>query len=219
GDLVADAPDRVEGMHGPLEDHRGPRPADRAQMSPPHGEHVLALQQDLSGDVGRRGQQSQQRQGHGGLAASGLARQPEGAARLQEQVRTANRRNVLMAAGAVGDPKVPNIEEGCQCASMSRGLMTDSTARPHRVNDRATTAIARPGGIMYHQMPALIAPAVRADSRMPPPETVVGSPMPRKARVGSAMMEVAARRVVWASTTGMTVGSTGQPMACAPAAR
>src|SRR5699024_12009760 len=82
-------------------------------------------------------------------------------------------------------PYTTLCRSGCQCASMSRGLMTDSTARPHRVNDRATTAIARPGGIMYHQMPAPIAPAVRADSRMPPQETVVGSPMPRKARVRS----------------------------------
>jgi hypothetical protein len=57
GDLDADAPDRVEGVHGALEHDRRLGPAHRPQAARPHGEHVLAVQQHAAGGPGARRQQ------------------------------------------------------------------------------------------------------------------------------------------------------------------
>ncbi len=71
-----------------------------------------------------------------------------------------------------------------------------------------------PGGTRYHQCPALIAPASRASCSSPPHETTVGSPSPRNARVASARMAEEMISVVWASTNGITLGSTCRLMTC-----
>lgn len=72
--------------------------------------------------------------------------------------------------------------------------------------------MAIPGGARYHQWPDETAPASRASWSMPPQETIVGSPRPRNARVASVRMALEIPSVVWARTSGITLGSTWRLM-------
>ena len=47
-ELVADAHDRVERVHGALEDHRDVAPADAAQLLPAQADEILALEEDAA---------------------------------------------------------------------------------------------------------------------------------------------------------------------------
>lgn len=80
------------------------------------------------------------------------------------------------------------------------------------MNASATSAIAIPGGARYHQWPDETAPASRASWSIPPQETTVGSPRPRKASVASVRIAVEMPSVVCASTSGITFGSTWRVM-------
>lgn len=80
------------------------------------------------------------------------------------------------------------------------------------MKESATIAMAMPGGARYHQSPALTAPASRASWSMPPQEVTVGSDRPRNARVASVRIADEMTIVVWASTSGMTFGSTCRVM-------
>lgn len=71
-----------------------------------------------------------------------------------------------------------------------------------------------PGGTRYHQFPELTAPASRASWSSPPHDRTVGSLTPRKASVASARTEDEIISVVWASTRGITLGSTCRDMTC-----
>jgi hypothetical protein len=66
----------------------------------------------------------------------------------------------------------------------------------------------RPGGRRYHQAPKLIAPAANASSSIEPQDTRNGSPRPRNDSVVSERMAIATVSVVFASTNGITLGST-----------
>src|SRR5699024_5841817 len=125
-----------------------------------------------------------------------LPRDPELAARLHAEGDAAHGGDVA-GTGAVGHRQVPDQEVVVHRRSRNRGLSTPSRARPHMVKDSATTATATPGGTMYHQMPELMAPALRASSMMPPQEIVPGVPSPRNARVASIRMASATSSVVW----------------------
>lgn len=165
GDLVTDAVHGVERVHRPLEDDRGTRPAHGPDLAPLHGEDVLAVQQDLAGDLRPGGQQPQQRERERRLAAPGLTGDAELPARVDGEVHAPDR---LRSAGvrhrevAYLQQRGPLCARCTQRATPSLGLRTDSMARPHSVNDSATRAMAMPGGARYHQSPALTAPASRA---------------------------------------------------------
>ncbi len=73
GDLLADAPHRVERVHRALEHHGDVLPAVRRDGLLPAGEHVDAVEQDPAGDGGGGRQQPHQREDGRGLAAAGLA--------------------------------------------------------------------------------------------------------------------------------------------------
>src|SRR5690606_12178706 len=134
---------------------------------------------------------------------------PQFAARLQPQVHPAHGGH----PAGVRHGQVPDLQQ-TQRDTPSLGLRTDSTARPQSVNASATPAMARPGGTRYHQWPELTAPASRASCSRPPHETTVGSLSPRNASVASARIADEMIRVVWASTSGITLGSTCRLMTC-----
>jgi hypothetical protein len=89
-----------------------------------------------------------------------------------------------------------------------------SSARPTRVKASTTMTTHRPGGSRYHHAPALIAPALNALSSMVPQETRNGSPSPRKDSVVSERIAMATVKVVLASTSGITLGSTWRDIWC-----
>ena len=72
----------------------------------------------------------------------------------------------------------------------------------------------------YHHAPAEMAPPEKASSRIVPQDTAVGSPRPRKDNVVSDRIEIDTASVVFASTSGMTLGSTCRVIWCrSPAPR
>jgi hypothetical protein len=76
--LIADRHDRVERVHGALENHRDLVPAESLQLVVAHGQDVETLEADIAaGDDGGGLEQAQQGQGNGRLAAAGLPREPK----------------------------------------------------------------------------------------------------------------------------------------------
>jgi len=80
-------------MHGALEHHGCARPSDRAKATCLHREHVLAVQEHLSGRRRSGRQQAKDRVDDRRLAASRLAGQAEDLARLDVERDAAHRRD------------------------------------------------------------------------------------------------------------------------------
>src|SRR5690606_22250081 len=216
--------DRVQRVHRTLEDDRRPGPADRAQPTPAHRGHVLAVQLDRAGDLRAARQQPERGHGQRRLAAAGLTGDTHRAARRDRQRDPVDGDDptAVLAGGPVGDPDVlplqrrrhrPALRRRHQRA-LSAGLNTASSARPTRVKQSTTTTIARPGGITYHQKPAVAAPVSSAVFSIDPQDTVPGSPRPRKLSVDSEITADPTVSVVLASTSGSTAGSTCRPRMC-----
>src|SRR4029079_14519028 len=191
---------------------------------------VLAAEADAPGHHGLRRQQPQQAHGDRGLPGSRLAGHAEGLTGGQGQVDPSHGVHALFA-GAVGDRQVTHLQQGYvvqwgERAVVHRGctlaLRTCSTARPTRVNPSTMNRMATPGGIRYHQAPAVTAPCMNAVFSIDPHDTDVGSPRPKKVNVASARMALATVRVLVTRIKGMTLGSTCRVMiwvSVAPSAR
>ena len=108
GDLVADAVHRVERVHRALEHDRGAGPAHGPSLAPLHREDVLAVEQDLAGDLRAGRQQPQQRERERRLAAAGLAGDAELLARVDAEVHAAE---AARAPPAYGHFEVSDVEK------------------------------------------------------------------------------------------------------------
>src|SRR5580658_1374178 len=206
--LVADGANRVERAHRALEHDRGTSPAHRTELRPAHGDDVVALEQDLAAELRGPGQQAQQAERHRGLAAARLPGHAERLASLEREVDTAHGPNDLVAA-AVGNREVAHLEKGAgHCYLVILGFRMFSTALPISVKPSTTIRIAKPGGRMYHQAPAVTAPWLKAWLIIEPQETSVGLPSPRKVSVVSERIALAIVRVPETRMNGMTLGST-----------
>ena len=113
GDLVADALHRVERVLRALEHDRRARPADGPQPAGLHGQHVVAVEEDLA--FGRRARRQQPEQGHGHrrLAATGLARHAHRLALVHVEADPAHGRHAPTRA-AVGDVEVADRQDGAR---------------------------------------------------------------------------------------------------------
>src|SRR6185437_9738960 len=214
-DLLPDRADRVERTHRALEDHGRAGPAHRAQLLPAEGDDVLALEQDLPVEPGGGGQQPQQAERHGRLAAAGLPRHPECLAGLEAEADAADGADGV-PAGAVGHRQVAHLEQGppgrhaCPAHAWPgrRGLRMFSTARPTSVKPSTTIRMAMPGGRTYHQAPRVTAPWNRAWLIIEPQDTSIGLPSPRKASVVSDKIAPATVSVLETRMNGATFGRT-----------
>src|SRR5699024_187169 len=117
-EVVLDAQDRVEGVHGSLEDHGRLVPTEPAQVllgQPAQVDHVpvLAAEEDVpGGDRSGAGQQAQEPQAEGGLATSGFADQGHGLARVQIESDVVDRGEPRAASGAVPDVDTAHGQQG-----------------------------------------------------------------------------------------------------------
>ena len=90
-DLLADAVDRAQGVHGLLEHHRQLHPAQLVHLLFRDGQQVFALKHGLAGDLRSLGVEPEQRHGQGGLAAAGLAHDAQRVALVDGQAYIPNR--------------------------------------------------------------------------------------------------------------------------------
>ena len=83
---------------------------------------------------------------------------------------------------------------------MNSGNAMPACLPPLPISETANTssAMQSPGGITYHQAPALGAPELNAFSSIVPQEMLVGSPSPRNASDASARIATAMIRTVLA---------------------
>ena len=98
GDLLPHPLHGVQGVLRALEDNGGSGPPHGPQASGLHGQHVLALEEDLTLGAGARRQQPQQRHRHRRLAATGLARHAHGLAAVDIEVDAPHRGHVTSGA-------------------------------------------------------------------------------------------------------------------------
>jgi hypothetical protein len=115
-DLLADPPDRVEGVHRALEHDRALGPADRAQAARLHREDVLLAQQHLTGDLRSLRQQTKDRPGDRRLAAARFAGEPDDLAAVELDVDPTNGGHEA-ALGLIGDGQVPHAEDAHRALS------------------------------------------------------------------------------------------------------
>ena len=125
-ELIADFHDRVERIHGALEDDGDPAPAELAQFRIIHFQDILAFEEDLpAGDQGRGMQDAQDGMGDGGFAAAGFAGQTDHFARLNGERNPIHRLD-RSARGQVSHPQIPDIQ---QRAIQTRGSLTTGVER------------------------------------------------------------------------------------------
>jgi hypothetical protein len=131
--LVSDALHWVERVHRPLEDHRDPRPAQRAQTTWLGADDLRALEADraLHRRVAR--QQAEARQREGALAAARLTRQSQRVSWPEREVHAVNRRG-LYAPNLIQDAEVFDLEQG-SCGSES--LAHRSRSLGSRISSKA----------------------------------------------------------------------------------
>ena len=99
GDLTADREHRVEARHGVLKDHRDVVPADPADLVIVHLEDVRTIEHDRAlHDLARRHRdEAHERESGHGLAAAGLADDPERFARRDLERHTVDRTDDAVA--------------------------------------------------------------------------------------------------------------------------
>ena len=111
GELIADLHDRVECIHGALEDDRDLAPAKLSQFCIIHFQDVPAVEEDLpAGDQGWGMQDAQDGMGDGGFTAAGFAGQADHLARLDGDGNAIHRLD-RPARGQINDPQIPDIQQ------------------------------------------------------------------------------------------------------------
>ena len=127
GDLFVDPLDRVERVQRALEHDGRAGPAQRAEVTPAHGQDILPVHRDAAADLGVLGLQAQDRSGHRALATAGLPRQSDDLPRADGQVDAADggQRAIVRA---VGDGEAFEAEQVGHRRAFSRGLKISSSA-------------------------------------------------------------------------------------------
>ena len=121
-DLVPDSPHRVERVHGPLEDHRYPGPAQRPQTPRFRAHHLRVQKADRPLDRGIARKKAKAGQRERALAAPRLPRKPQGAPRPEREVNAVHRRG-SNAPYLIQDAQVLYLEQGCvSLVHLSRSL-------------------------------------------------------------------------------------------------
>ena len=134
GDLILDAVHRVECIHGRLEDHRDPAPADLPHARAADGGQILTFEAGLPGnDAGVGCQQPHECHPDGGFPASGFSHQSQRAAPFHLE-RDVVHRQLHAGGGPVADAQIFNFQQGgghgLFSSFRSRGSSTSSMARP-----------------------------------------------------------------------------------------
>ena len=164
-DLAIDAHDRVERVHGALEDDRDGTPAEVAPAgrATPVQQHDAALgtQRHLARGASEPArQEAEKRKRRGRLAAPRLAGEPERLAATQREADTVDDRNDR-AGILVRDLETADVEQRLVGHDRSRrllGLTISSRAFPVRLNAMARSVTQIPGGRKYAHLPSVIAP-------------------------------------------------------------
>ena len=159
--LVADAHHRVEGVHGRLGHQGDLGEADAAHLFLVQVEQVAAVQEYLAaGDASRGGNEPQQGQQQGRLAAAGLAHQAQALASVQSEVDAVDGAGHA-PAGAEVHLQVADLEQGGMRRShgtrhaAGRCLGLASSSRPMATRSRPTKSSTRKtmGMAHHHHMP------------------------------------------------------------------
>ena len=129
---------RIERAHRFLKDHRNIIAAHGAQVVGWRGDQVLALEQDLTGQLRAGRQQLEHRQGGDRLARTGFADQREGLAGRDIKADIAGGGIVAKADGQVADRK-----EGGAHAKALRGSKASRTASPTNTSRVMMMAMAK----------------------------------------------------------------------------
>ena len=171
-DLLFDGVQRIERGHRLLEDHRDPRAAHAAKRPLAHGQHVLAIEQDLSAGMPRGGigQQAHERLGRHRLARTGFADQRERAPALQREGDAIDHRRF-----AESDGEIAHIEQRRGHRNVFRGSKASRTASPMKTSSDSISATMkkaeRPSqGAARFDLPSLSSsPSEGAPGGMPRP--------------------------------------------------
>ena len=110
-DLCGDRGDRVQRIHGALEDHGDALPADVGQLLLGDRGEVLALEQHLPGHARGGRQQAGDREGGGGLATPGLANQAQRLPRLQDEREAVHGVDLALGRGVL-HAQVAQLQQG-----------------------------------------------------------------------------------------------------------
>src|SRR6185503_8305577 len=176
--LMAQVPNRIERVHSTLRHVGEIDPAPPTQFAWGEAQQIDAIERDAAaGNRARRGQQTEDGQCQGRLAASGLADEPERFAGLEPKRDIAHRSHRAVAHLESVDREQRHMR--------SRGSTALSRSRAMRNTATTNKVMQRPGGSVHHHA-RLIAPARYASYSIVPQEIMFGSPKPRKLKLASA---------------------------------
>ena len=141
-DLVADALDRVEGVHRALEDHRDVAPAMRSEAVLAARQDVLAVQQHAARDARVGRQQPHQGEAERRLPAARLAHQAQALAARERELGSLHRVELAARPRLEPDVQVLHLEHGraLMCRRPRSGAEPEA---PHRDVAHAQARVER----------------------------------------------------------------------------